>query len=373
MRLLPFALSILAVPAFALPAHAVVRTVPGAEYPSIQSAITASVAGDTVFVKPGDYLRTVVVDKAIRLEGSPDGPVRVPGLTGSLVHVVRLTFTTSLSEAGATLVAAGDGVTLELCRFEGPVQGVLLNGADLVVEACVFTNQLLAVYGLGSPHHVTLRGCSFTDCAQILRADGAGTCPGGDRAPAAACEGTPCSSALVENCAVLRSDHALELGPDWDVTVTGTSFIDVNGAIEAGYSRVRVEDSTLSGSGTAGAGLELTGCSGYLRRSTVGGFQTGVAVADGGCSVYGTFILGGALSRGNTISGNVTGLLIAQPEWVNADYNYWGVFECAAAQASVSGQSVHIIADAFFLSGTVCTVPTHPVTWGRLKRGGGRP
>ncbi len=94
-------------PAF-LPGKSRVLTVPGA-FPSIQAAIDAANAGDTVIVGKGTYHETIVVDKPLRLEGEERRSTTILG--GGFGSVVLIT-SGDVGLSGITVSGGTDGIEI---------------------------------------------------------------------------------------------------------------------------------------------------------------------------------------------------------------------------------------------------------------------
>ena len=374
MRTSPFLVPILVgLFAVANPAKSAVFPVPSTEYPTIASGIASASAGDTVLIAPGDYPRVIAVTKAVLLLAEDGDEVRVAGLNGSAAQAEGLVFSAELLPQTSPLVTAGDGLRLARCRFEGAVQGILVEGAALTVENCSFADQIQAVSVGEAGHDISLRGCTFKDCPLVFVAESEPTCSDGERREADPCPGASCRTALLETCTIQGGDNPIRIGGCWDLQILGCTFQAVDNAVSAWGSRVRIENTSIIGHGSIGIGLELIGCSGHVRRSGFSGFEVGVLVGDGGCPVFTNVVIGGSLNRGNTMSGRVAALSVEQPESVIADFNHWGSLDCDEAQAKIQGQPVGIIADVLFLQTESCVVPAHPTTWGRLKLRGTGP
>ena len=102
-----------------------VRHVPR-DYPTIQSAVAAAEAGDTVLVAAGIYTENVVVSTSgLRLLGSGDVALDGTGLSGIGIHVLG---------AAAAPVTAVEVLNFEVRNFE---RGIIVQSAD---EARVLHN-----------------------------------------------------------------------------------------------------------------------------------------------------------------------------------------------------------------------------------------
>ena len=91
----------------------------GVTYTSIDAAITAASAGDTIEVGAGNYSEHVVIDKAVTLDGANSG---LAGTNNSRGAESVITGGVEITAAGATI----DGFTVS-----GSYDFVTLNGTDL--------------------------------------------------------------------------------------------------------------------------------------------------------------------------------------------------------------------------------------------------
>jgi hypothetical protein len=99
----------------AMPGHAAVIIVPD-DQPTIQAAVTAAGAGDTVQVRPGTYAEGVRIDNGqtgLTLEGLGGRPVLTPP-----------------ASSNGILVDEVSGVTIRALEIQGGVRGVRLDLAD---------------------------------------------------------------------------------------------------------------------------------------------------------------------------------------------------------------------------------------------------
>ena len=90
----------------------------GVTYTSIDAAITAASAGDTIEVGAGNYSEHVVIDKAVTLDGANSG---LAGTNNSRGAESVITGGVEITAAGATI----DGFTVS-----GSYDSVTLNGTD---------------------------------------------------------------------------------------------------------------------------------------------------------------------------------------------------------------------------------------------------
>jgi parallel beta-helix repeat protein len=115
---------------------------------SIQAAITAAGAGDTIVVGVGDFTETVTVDKAVTILGAGANPAPVPALAALVLE----------STLNGQFVLAADGITIDGFTIDGG--GTLGSGvrgsgsivaSDITIANSVFTGQTgqPILYGFG--------------------------------------------------------------------------------------------------------------------------------------------------------------------------------------------------------------------------------
>ena len=141
------------------PKHATLR-VPG-QYPTIQSAVNAAHAGDTILVGPGTYTEQVTVDTSVNIVGAGAGRsfIADPGATSYLVVIGNaatvslsgFTITTATPSADAILVF--DGATASI--FSNTIWTTANGGTGIEVSyytlgpgtATITGNQILTTAG----------------------------------------------------------------------------------------------------------------------------------------------------------------------------------------------------------------------------------
>jgi len=134
------------------PAMAATLTVcpSGCGYSSIQSAINAALAGDTIAIGTGIYAENVVIDKPLTLRRASRGshPLLVPAFS-SPNSCAGASLCADLSESNIVLVQAHnvmiDGLTLDGDN-PGLVSGIAAGGADLDARNGIITDHRISVF-----------------------------------------------------------------------------------------------------------------------------------------------------------------------------------------------------------------------------------
>ena len=352
---------LLLVTLFATPVGAATLRVPG-DLP-LQAALNASAAGDTVLVAPGTYPKAVTVDVDVLVQPDPAlaGPTPVlAGVTGSAATFRGFSFDGSLEAGRGTVIEAGDDLVVDGCALANGVIGVSVSGS------CTFSGSLdNFLTGLSvSPDATLTATVVITGCETGLYATAPKVPAGGGRSPHPSCP-----------------DAGIELV---DSRITGgRTAVDTDGFVSVLLRRTVVEgtvdgllfddgcllleDTEISGTGTdTGTGVDLVASYAGIARSTVTGFGIGIRATDDARPVYTAGVLGGSLADGNVLGGNGVNLSLEQPEWIDADNNWWGTTDCEAL--GIEGMTpARIAANADRTLGILCTVPTETVTWGALK------
>jgi len=124
--------------------YAATLDVPSVAYPTIQSAINAANAEDTIQIAAGTYAENVTVGKALTLQGAGDATVITPTGTGINITADHVTVESVKVSGGTTGVNVGNGtdrVTLEGVTCTGATYGLLVQGdiapiTDLSITNC---------------------------------------------------------------------------------------------------------------------------------------------------------------------------------------------------------------------------------------------
>ena len=154
----PAVLIILAALVFAKPAHATTRTVPS-DFSTIQDAIDASSAGDTVAIHPGDYIESITVRDDLVILGSGPADTRIRGFSGATLTVDSLR--TGVTVAGLTFRAAPGVVSTVYARpgstptftdvvIDGGTIGLRAEGSSPRISASVIHACTVAISAEGS-------------------------------------------------------------------------------------------------------------------------------------------------------------------------------------------------------------------------------
>ncbi|MBZ5558646.1 MAG: hypothetical protein LAO77_15345 [Acidobacteriia bacterium] len=131
----------------------------GGCFSSIQSAIAAANAGDTIKIRKGDYVENVIVDKPLTIAGDKDDRV-----------VIRPAVSNPNPCAGSSLcdgtvsniiLVQADDVTLHDLVLDGDnpslTSGIVRDGADLDARNGIITNHLVGTFTNLTVYDVTLR------------------------------------------------------------------------------------------------------------------------------------------------------------------------------------------------------------------------
>jgi hypothetical protein len=216
---------------------------------------------------------------------------------------------------------------------------------------------------------LALEDTQITDCFQGLKGPDDPVCAGeGPREPAARCE-SGCGTIILDRVRISGGGRQITISGDYTVTVTESRFErPTEWAMSASGVRLEMSGTQCVSEGGTGTGLDLQSVSGFIRTSTIAGWNTAVAVDDGGCPRYSDLVIGGSRPDANDIGGQTLSLDLGQPEPVNADVNFWGTLDCAEVLALIAGQTVARITDAAHALEFTCSgTPALPTTWGRMK------
>jgi parallel beta helix pectate lyase-like protein len=158
-RIIPAIVALLFVSAIAEAATLTVGTCPGAGFSTIQSAVNAAHAGDTVNVCPGSYPEQVSINKALTVQGitvsNQDAAVILPPIGGLLANATDPI--SGLPEAAQVLVApegnrmksvtlynlAIDGTNNGVTACTPGVTGILYQNASGTISNVAIRNQML--------------------------------------------------------------------------------------------------------------------------------------------------------------------------------------------------------------------------------------
>ncbi|WP_148266540.1 NosD domain-containing protein [Methanocella arvoryzae] len=256
-----------------VPSAAVAKTITvgsGGSYTSIQSAINAASAGDTIVVNSGTYSESITLNKNIILQGS-GSPVLSPG-----------------GKNGITVTASG--ATVQGFTIKGAKHGILVSGAsNVVVKGNTVTG--------GSGDGIRLTGANY---------------------------------ATVSGNTLNSNYFGIEMFDTKGATISGNS-LSTNHEIDIYMERV--SDGTIKGNNVgANAGANNQGGDGIGMRygtnmlidgNTVGKHYYGIkvyysnkttvsnnVVKDSGCNIRFDFDSTNCVARGNTVSNGIEGILI---------------------------------------------------------------
>lgn len=111
------------------------------DYPTIQAAIDASAAGDSVIVAPGTYNEAVVLPvHSLTLQSSHGPEETILDGTGLGVSIVTIWFKTIESTVSGFTFRHGEGNEFSRETFGGAIYAGIVNGSTAVVSNCRFQN-----------------------------------------------------------------------------------------------------------------------------------------------------------------------------------------------------------------------------------------
>ena len=155
---------------FAVAAHATTRYVSPsgtAPYQTIQSAVNASVNGDTVLIGPGIYPESISFGNRLTIIGAGWDQTRLTNYlnlnsasnAGSVVEGIH--FQTG-NTFGIVLNTSCDSVTVRRCRFETSYISSYAVGEGLTIEDCLIVSTSVSYSAeVGSTGRVVYRNCLF--------------------------------------------------------------------------------------------------------------------------------------------------------------------------------------------------------------------
>lgn len=132
----------------------------GCAYSTIQAAITAASAGDTIHVHAATYVENIVVAKPLTIVGGDDDarPVIMPAVSGATC----VSGGGSLCDGGSTIILVqASGVTIENLTLDGDnpalTSGIVVGGADLDARNGIITDHRLGRFDNLAVRHVTVK------------------------------------------------------------------------------------------------------------------------------------------------------------------------------------------------------------------------
>jgi hypothetical protein len=168
-------------------AQTITNTRTGTTYPSLQAAVSAALAGDTISIGPGTVTGSVTVDANVTIEGAGDVLTTVSALAGTsiidvaagqIVTIKDLTISSSDTSRRGVLVESGATLTISNARFDTAYTAALGgniyfdHGASLTATDVTFLGKGVtnlatnggALYAIGTGSEpVTLTRVTFVD------------------------------------------------------------------------------------------------------------------------------------------------------------------------------------------------------------------
>jgi len=316
----------------AAPAQAAKCVNPGGTggcFDTIQAAVTAAVAGETVTVRPGIYNELVVIDATkpgLRLVGAGTKPGKVVvsglGLVGPVIQVQADTVQIrNLTVANGSLM----GILFVPGNLGNP--GALISG--VVVRGCAGTGIQLA--GSGEVRSCTIRACgaglicngaarfvarqnTIEDCGFGMGVDGSELLVTGNRVTTGpqGISVTASVKGVVENNRVqavkLTGIQVLGPTPGAVLTVRGNTVQSIDRGIAASGQTLVVEHNTVRATNAIGITFVCTDATGSaLRNNRVEGGNTGISAenhdAANGLEVSGNTVHG-SMDNGISVNGS---------------------------------------------------------------------
>ncbi|MES2474002.1 MAG: hypothetical protein V4601_14305, partial [Pseudomonadota bacterium] len=140
-------------------------------YATIQDAIDAAAAGDTILIAPGVYNENVNVNKSVNLVGAAPGVI-IQGTfetDNSIVGDVNVYMQTNnySTAAGNGVTVSADNVTLSNITVDGFATGILTSGTSVSGLTLSGVTVQDSIFGFGKPNGTILNGLVIEDSAFI--------------------------------------------------------------------------------------------------------------------------------------------------------------------------------------------------------------
>jgi|GEM_PF-4017369 len=138
-------------------------------FSSINAAIAAANAGDTILIAPGTYNENVVVNKSVTLQGAASGVVIEGTFTednGNFAGSLATWLQTAPGYSGASgngVTVAADNVTLKNITVDDFLSGVSLSGASVSGLTLDGVTTQHSVYGFNKPDGTALTGLNINN------------------------------------------------------------------------------------------------------------------------------------------------------------------------------------------------------------------
>lgn len=284
----------------------------GTGFRSLQPAVDAAAAGDTLVVK-GTCDGSTTIGKSLALKGVANNPFGVPTLdgSGSGSPVLTVSFSGSVAIVGLTITHGSCGI-LALGRLTLSRASVLDNdgcGIDGFMASIVLTDSTVSGNtgnGIDGQAGVTLTrsiiedngGDGIRGSIGVAATDSAVSDNGGD--------GISVGSPSSIGGSTISGNHGVGVGI-FDASLTMTTSIvrnNAGGGVASGSGTVGlIRDSTITGNTTSGSGggIAISPCTSTLCVSLVRVTVTGNTAAGDGGGIYAT---GGFSLEDSTVSGN---------------------------------------------------------------------
>ena len=333
----------------------------GTPFLTIQSAITAAAAGDTVKVCPGTYAEDVTLNKGITLNGAQAGiDARGRAAAESIISPTTTGVTLAVGVAGAVVdgftisggargieTASGppNGLQISNNRIIGFTgNGVFLNdsGTDVTVNQNVIDGA--SKTGLGALVHLdtdSFNGFHFTN-NNIVGKGASDTSTGffvdGNHNVGPSTRTPLISGNLINGCNTGMNLGKRAFGSQFTPnagTISNNTFSNSNyDGLQGGIQNTLISGNTFTGNGRSGLALtsfgDLATDKGGQNSVVIGNYFTnnGALQPNGAGISFSSSQAPGTISTNqahfNRIVGNTIGVFYAGTETINADNNWWG-------------------------------------------------
>jgi parallel beta-helix repeat protein len=152
---------------------------PSATYKTIQSAVTAAVAGDTILVQSGTYYENVIIDKAVTIRAATGAtPVVDAGSKGPAFRVRAAAtidgFTIrNAGNSNSGILVTVSGATIANNKISGCGWGIFLEtGTGITVKGNTVTGAVNDGIGVRNSNKNTITGNKVTSCGKGLNIAG---------------------------------------------------------------------------------------------------------------------------------------------------------------------------------------------------------
>jgi parallel beta-helix repeat protein len=242
------------------------------DFPTIQQAIDAASAGDTVYVRASTYYEHLTIGKSLTIEGEDRNTTIVDG-----------------SGSGNVIYASADYVTIDGLTVANGEDGIKLI-ANYTIDHFTIRNAVItgnSAYGFEAGHnnsssYHTIENCIFSYNATCFYAHQFG-------------------NSVIRNCQVFENGAGFLVGWGSNTTISQNVFHDNTGSIcihiDSGTYNT-IEDNELYDNGGSALSVGYVGAYNTFRNNIVRDNAKGIMM--GGPSVYGNYIYNNEIMNNGT-------------------------------------------------------------------------